>query len=295
MGVWELSSTVSSNTCDMANASTNTETITLIQCSNEVSVITGAGFWGSGTIKNDRLEFTGSEVKTDDDGCVSTHYSSGILTGTSTMLKGTFTTNITFDQDSCADKTNCNVQTNVTISLIAAYQSSCLDRDDFGDPATSEYILPWPVGKSYVLNNGYCQPNGGHREQLAYDFAIPLGDTIVAARGGVVRQVKEDSPDDGQGSDHNHVMVEHTDGTVGFYAHLKQWGVIVEVAEIVDAGQPIALAGHSGTTGIVHLHFGTYSDWPPTEGNDRAVNFRNTNGPVDCRGGLVVGETYTAY
>lgn len=293
-GVWQLSTTVISNTCGLIDGSTSTETITLIQCGTEVSVISGAGLWGRGTVQDDHLEFTGTEVKTDDEGCVSTHYSTGTLTGTSTLLEGTFTTSITFDNDSCGDKTDCSVETSASLSLIAAYRSSCIDRDDFGDPAASEYILPWLVGKSYVLTNSYCQPNGGHREQLAYDFAIPIGDTVVAAREGVVRQVKENSPDDGQGSDHNHVMIEHTDGTVGFYAHLKQWGVLVEVGENVDAGQTIALAGHSGTTDIVHLHFGVYGSWPPTEGNDRAVNFRNTDGPVDCRGGLVVGETYEA-
>jgi hypothetical protein len=30
------------------------------------------------------------------------------------------------------------------------------------------------------------------------------------------------------------------------------------------------------------------------EGDDRAVNFRNMDGPVDCRGGLVNGAAYTA-
>jgi murein DD-endopeptidase MepM/ murein hydrolase activator NlpD len=145
-----------------------------------------------------------------------------------------------------------------------------------------------------VLNNSYCVPTGGHREQQAYDFLIPIGDPVVAARAGVVRQVKDDSPDDGQGTDHNHVMVEHADGTVGFYAHLKQGGVLVQVGETVAAGQTIALAGHSGTPDVVHLHFGVYSSYPPVEGDDRAVNFRNMDGPVDCRGGLVNGAAYAA-
>lgn len=158
----------------------------------------------------------------------------------------------------------------------------------------SDYILPWPSGNTYSLNNSYCVPTGGHREQQAYDFLIPVDDPVVAARAGVVRQIKEDSPDDGQGSDHNHVMVEHSDGTVGFYAHLKQEGVLVGVGDNVAAGQTIALAGHSGTTDVVHLHFGVYDDWPPEEGSDRAVNFRNVEGPVDCRGGLVNGAAYTA-
>jgi murein DD-endopeptidase MepM/ murein hydrolase activator NlpD len=62
-------------------------------------------------------------------------------------------------------------------------------------------------GESYRLNNSYCVPAGGHREQQAYDFLIPIDDPVVAARDGVVRQIKEDSPDDGQGTDHNHVFI----------------------------------------------------------------------------------------
>jgi murein DD-endopeptidase MepM/ murein hydrolase activator NlpD len=137
-------------------------------------------------------------------------------------------------------------------------------------------------------------PTGGHRQQQAYDFLIPIGDTIVASRAGVVREIREDSPDDGQGSKHNYVMIEHLDGTVGFYAHLMQYGILVEVDETIEAGQAIALAGHSGTTDVVHLHFGVYNSYPPTEGYDRAINFKNMEGPVDCRNGLVNGATYLA-
>jgi hypothetical protein len=136
--------------------------------------------------------------------------------------------------------------------------------------------------------------DGGHRAQQAYDFIIPVGDTVLAARGGIVRKVKQDSPDDGRGTDHNHVMLEHDDGTVAFYAHLKHDGALVDVGDTVTQGQALALAGHSGTTDIVHLHFGVYDAWPPAEGSDRAVNFRNAQGPLDCRGGLVDGATYTA-
>jgi murein DD-endopeptidase MepM/ murein hydrolase activator NlpD len=253
----------------------------------------GNGLWGTGFIKNDGFDFTSTEIETDDTGCQSTRIHTGRLSGSDTELEGTFTTTVTFDADSCEAENSCTIETSTHLSLIEPYLSSCIDRDEFGDPAESEYILPWPTGKSYVLNNSYCLPTG-HREQQAYDFLIPISDPIIASRAGVVRAVKEDSPDDGQGSTHNHVMIEHADGTVGFYAHLKQMGVLVSVGENVEAGQNIALAGHSGTTDVVHLHFGVYGSWPPVEGDDRAINFNNMEGPVDCRGGLVNGATYTA-
>lgn len=291
--VWELRTTVISNTCGMPNGEVGTDRIILMQCGNQANVISGPGLWGLATISGRTVSFSGSDVETDD-GCESTQQSTGTATGSSTLLGGTFTTNVTFDQISCGPMEACTVETAVRLSSPTPYRDGCIGRDDFGAPSASPYILPWPAGDSYRLNNSYCVPTGGHREQQAYDFLIPVGDPIVAARDGVVRQVKEDSPDDGQGTDHNHVFIEHSDGTVGFYAHLRQNGVSVEVGENVTTGQVIAEAGHSGTTDVVHLHFGVYDDWPPTEGEDRAVNFSNMTGPVDCRGGLVNGALYTA-
>jgi murein DD-endopeptidase MepM/ murein hydrolase activator NlpD len=292
--VWGLSTTVTSNTCGLSDGSTSTDRIILLQCGNAVSVIAETGLWGSGTVVGDHFDFIGTETQTDNAGCQSTHRSTGTLSGSSALLEGGFTTNVTFDPGSCGARASCTIETSVQFGSPVAYRSSCIDRDEFGDPAASPYVLPWPVGKSYRLNNSYCIPTGGHREQQAYDFLIPVGDTIVAARAGEVRTVKQDSPDDGQGTDHNHVMVEHADGTVGFYAHLKQDGVLVQVGEDVVAGQAIALAGHSGTPDVVHLHFGVYDGYPPVEGADRAVNFRNMEGPLDCRRGLVNGAAYTA-
>jgi hypothetical protein len=291
--VWEFSTTVNSNTCGRDDGSSSTDRIILINCGNQVSVIAGPGLWGSGTIQGERIAITGTEVQTDSTGCRTTHSTTGTVSGTASLLEGTLVTNVTFDPGSCGPRLACIVEANARLSSPTAYLSSCMDRGGFGSPALSEYVLPWPAGKSYVISNSYCIPTGGHRQQQAYDFLIPIGDTVVAARAGVVRQVKQDSPDNGQGSDHNHVIVEHSDGTVGFYAHLKLAGVLVGVGENVQAGQAIALAGHSGTTDVVHLHFGVYGSYPPVEGDDRAVNFRNMDGPVDCRGGLVNGATYT--
>ena len=292
--VWQLSTSVSSNSCGLADGSTSTDRIIIMQCGSRADVIAGSGLWGTGTVSGQNLSFSGTETQTDLGGCQSTHQSAGTVAGSSTLLEGTLTTNVTFDPGSCGPQEACTVEASVRLSSPTEYLDSCLGRDSFGNPASSEYILPWPVGETYSISNSYCVPTGGHRQQQAYDFLIPIGDSIAAARAGVVRQIRETSPDDGQGSDHNHVMVEHADGTVGFYAHLKQDGVLVEVGESVEAGQVIALAGHSGTTDVVHLHFGVYDAYPPVEGTDQAVNFRNMIGPVDCRRGLVNGAAYSA-
>ncbi|NIP24486.1 MAG: peptidoglycan DD-metalloendopeptidase family protein [Phycisphaerae bacterium] len=174
----------------------------------------------------------------------------------------------------------------------------CMERALFRDPAESTYVLPFPVGKSYRLIQGYCYPYGGHRNQLAYDFGMPIGDDVVAARAGVVRKVRDDVADDGSESDagrHNHILIQHEDGTVAFYGHLKQGGITVKIGDRVAAGQRIAASGNSGNTkGEPHLHFGVYQAWPAVEGFDVGVNFRNARGPLTDSGGLQAGNVFEA-
>ena len=169
---------------------------------------------------------------------------------------------------------------------------ACASRAVFGDPHESPYTLPFPVGETYFLSQAYCS-RGSHSNQLAYDFDMPPGATIVAARAGVVTRVKEDSPDGSGYGTHNAVDVRHGDGTVAFYAHFQHRGVDVEVGDVVRRGQRLGGCGDTGSPGHFHLHFGVYRD-PPREGDDVAVNFRNTDGPLDERGGLVAGAVYTA-
>jgi murein DD-endopeptidase MepM/ murein hydrolase activator NlpD len=165
----------------------------------------------------------------------------------------------------------------------------------FGQPAESPYLLPYRPGEFYQVTQSCCFQSGGHRDQLAYDFAIPVGRDVLAARAGEVMEVRESSPDDGRGSGrHNYVFIRHDDGTVAFYAHLEQDGVLVEPGDAVAAGQVIALSGNSGLTGSPHLHFGVYRWWPPQEGFGVAVNFRNALGRLDPRDGLLMGAVYEA-
>jgi murein DD-endopeptidase MepM/ murein hydrolase activator NlpD len=175
---------------------------------------------------------------------------------------------------------------------------ACMERAVFGEPSQSPYILPYPVGSSYRLMQGYCYPKGGHRNQLAYDFETPVGTQVIAACSGLVMQVRSDLPDDGKQPDpgqHNHIMIKHDDGTVAFYAHLKQNSIIVKVGDYVSQGQPIAQSGNSGNTqSLPHLHFGVYESWPAKEGFDVAVNFRNAEGTLDQRKGLRPGGYFKA-
>jgi murein DD-endopeptidase MepM/ murein hydrolase activator NlpD len=177
---------------------------------------------------------------------------------------------------------------------------TCLERAVFGDPGQSPYVLPYPVGDSYPVLQGYCS-NGSHRNRFPYDFLMGFGDTVVAARDGVIRTVVERWMDaDKEGDHNNYLWVVHDDGTVALYAHFQHQGIWVEEGERVVTGHPLGGIGESGTPtpcaflicGI--LHFGIYAGWPPTETNELPVNFRNAEGPLDARGGLQPGVTYTA-
>ena len=100
-----------------------------------------------------------------------------------------------------------------------------MERAVFGDPAESPFILPYLPGETFVVNQSYCFAGGGRRNQLAYDFRMPIETDIVAIHEGTVREIREDSPDDGFGEgEHNLVFIEHPDGTSAFYAHLLQNG-----------------------------------------------------------------------
>ncbi len=173
--------------------------------------------------------------------------------------------------------------------------SLCGRRARFGDPAESQYLLPYPVGETYRIHQSYCFSRGGHSDQLAYDFLLPIGADVLAARSGEVVALYEDAPDDGA-TENNYVFIQHDDGTVALYAHLRRNGIDVEVGDHVAAGERIGASGNSGLglSDAPHLHFGVYRSWPVEDGDDVAVNFRNAQGPLDLLGGLLQGSSYQA-
>jgi murein DD-endopeptidase MepM/ murein hydrolase activator NlpD len=135
----------------------------------------------------------------------------------------------------------------------------------FGDPNDqpdgSLYVLPYPVGKRYKIIQGF---GGKFSHNLkssfhAIDFGTQIGDTITAARSGKVFFVKEDSNEHCRTRDcadkGNKILVIHTDGTIANYVHLDFNGALVDVGDLVTAGQPIGISGMTGFTTTPHLHF----------------------------------------
>ena len=171
----------------------------------------------------------------------------------------------------------------------------------FADWQTSAYLLPYSVGSSYLVDQGNCSaPGNGHRgvRRFGYDFLMPIGTNVTAARAGTVIHVEE-SHFDGQiaasGFD-NFAVLRHADGTTALYGHFTHQGVIVNVGDTVEQG---ALVGHSGNTGNTAnkptLHLSIQSCDPVSLGTDACatlpMNFRNTDpNPT----GLAVGRRYVA-
>jgi len=128
----------------------------------------------------------------------------------------------------------------------------------FPDPLTSPYVLPYAVGSSHSVLQSSCTTET-HRGALkySYDFSMPVGTTVTAARAGVVAEVRADFRDDQRGADESNVVrVKHADGTIGSYVHLTEHGALVKIGDAVAAGQPIGLSGNTGNTSKwPHLHF----------------------------------------
>ncbi len=118
------------------------------------------------------------------------------------------------------------------------------------------YELPYQKGASFALIQG---ENGSFthfdEETNAYDFMMPEKTPIMAARGGKVIDAYDQSSETGDGKENNYVLIQHSDGTIGYYLHLSQKSLSVKVGDRVKTGQQLALSGNTGNSGGPHLHF----------------------------------------
>ena len=120
------------------------------------------------------------------------------------------------------------------------------------------YALPYERGKKYVMSQG---PNGqgSHQGKNAYDWDMPKGAVVRAAREGVVIRVIEEHTVGGKSEElrdrANIIDIMHLDGTMGRYTHLAPQGALVELGDRVKRNDKIALSGNTGYSKGPHLHF----------------------------------------
>ena len=157
--------------------------------------------------------------------------------------------------------------------------------------ANSAYKLPYAVGTSHVMGQGNCAAFT-HRgaSQYAYDFAMDIGTTVLAARGGTVIALAESNIDNNGGTEANYVLIRHSDGSVALYGHLTYGGVSVALGATVTQGEAIAISGNTGLSTGPHLHFEVQS--AANSQKSVPVTFSNASPaePFQLRSGV----TYTA-
>lgn len=196
------------------------------------------------------------------------------------------------------------------------------------------YRLPWAAGPDnaeLVLQGnhrvdsfGACRSGcGSHAdvsEWYAWDFDLPAGTPVLAARGGRVALVDDDWPAghcgalpavrsapvgtgtvSNIGNEANFVQIDHGDGTSALYLHLSRVDPAILAKALtrghVSAGERLGWSGRTGNTGChAHLHFQVEytvaADWftysVPVRFVDRDVVRRHPDGiPVE-------GETYAS-
>lgn len=128
----------------------------------------------------------------------------------------------------------------------------------------TRYLLPFDTTIPGYLSQGPGSPERlqGRTHygpgQYAWDFVMPIGSVVRAAREGVVARVIDgfETNTAGIGELHhaNLVLILHSDGSSASYVHLDR-GIPVREGQRVAAGQPIGRSGHTGFSTAPHLHF----------------------------------------
>jgi hypothetical protein len=162
------------------------------------------------------------------------------------------------------------------------------------DHRSSPFVLPYPVGSTYLCIQGNAPGPNHHPELMKYavDFAMPMGSPVTAARAGTVVFVEESFADGNfrVGND-NVVVIDHADGTCSRYVHLQKNGALVALNQIVIQGEIIALSGNSGQSLSPHLHFDVTKGDGSKECQTIPVCFKNTQPHPH---GLETGIAYMA-
>src|SRR4030095_10384998 len=110
-----------------------------------------------------------------------------------------------------------------------------------------------PAWQAYAFDFGHDSNNDGVGE---------AGFNVRAARSGTAKHVRSDrsvnnfeSNDPNIPGEGNVVVIEHSDGTAAFYAHLLKDSVPVQEGKFVSQGTVIGLVGNTGHSSTAHLHF----------------------------------------
>ncbi len=120
------------------------------------------------------------------------------------------------------------------------------------DPPTNRF---W----SAPLNEGKLTSNFGFRWgrwHTGTDLDLETGDPVYSAFDGVVRVVGWDGSGYGR-----YVLIRHYNGLETLYGHLSKQ--MVEIGQLIKAGDQLGLGGSTGRSSGPHLHFETRYEGNP--------------------------------
>ncbi|HEX6913497.1 MAG TPA: M23 family metallopeptidase, partial [Longimicrobium sp.] len=146
----------------------------------------------------------------------------------------------------------------VVDSAAAGPDTAAADSGDAeGDKAGARASLPrrWPLEAGGYVTRGHFSRNRGSHPGM--DIAVATGSRILAAGGGTVAEVGEDTVYG------RFVRIAHPDGYESLYAHASR--LLVRAHERVPAGAVVALSGSTGVSTAPHLHFEIRKDGRPVD------------------------------
>ncbi|WBX84528.1 peptidoglycan DD-metalloendopeptidase family protein [Sphingosinicella microcystinivorans] len=131
-------------------------------------------------------------------------------------------------------------------------------KDDFGQWGAYDIVA---LGERFeLLNNPAAVPRNEDVYTFEKEIIAPGDGTIVATRDGVPDDTPADllmqgMSDPVHAMPGNWIMLDHGNGEVSFFCHLRQGSLRVKTGQTVRQGEVIALLGGSQTTGYPHLHY----------------------------------------
>jgi murein DD-endopeptidase MepM/ murein hydrolase activator NlpD len=125
-------------------------------------------------------------------------------------------------------------------------------------PTAVRLLLPFESRDTAFVsqgNNGRFTHQGASR--FAFDFNVAIGTAVVAAAPGVVLQTQDmfDRSVDMDPDQYNFVLLDHGNGVLTEYGHLRHHGTRVRPAQRVAQGELIGYSGDTGMSTGPHLHF----------------------------------------
>ncbi|BBE34019.1 hypothetical protein SmB9_16770 [Sphingosinicella microcystinivorans] len=131
-------------------------------------------------------------------------------------------------------------------------------KDDFGQWGAYDIVALGP--RFELLNTPVSMPKNADVYTFEKEIIAPGAGTVVAMRDGVPDDTPADllmqgMSDPVHAMPGNWIMLDHGNGEVSFFCHLRQGSLRVKTGQTIRQGEVIALLGGSQTTGYPHLHY----------------------------------------